>query len=85
MYFKSACGGIWLRVKLFGIRTLQASIVVLVKWRTFLVTHLVIETLRAIESDDCDFIYNDKYVYMLLIGDIMAISMKEQQFFLYFQ
>jgi len=78
-------GGIWLRVKLFRIRNLQASIVVLVRWRTLLVTHIVIETLRAIESDYCYFICNEKYVYMLLIGDIMAISMKEQQFFQYFQ
>ena len=78
-------GGIWLRVKLFRIRNLQASIVVLVRWRTLLVTHIVIETLRAIESDYCDFMCNEKYVYMLLIGDIMAISMKEQQFFQYFQ
>ena len=62
---------------MFGIRNLQANIVVLVRWRTPLVTHIVIETLRTNESDDCDFISNEKYVCMLLIGDIMAISMKE--------
>jgi len=74
----------WLRVKLFAIRTLEASIV-LVRWRTHLVTHIVIETLRAIESDDYDFISNETYDCMLLIGDMMAISKKERQFFCYFQ
>ena len=81
----SACGDIWLRVKLFEIRTLQASNVVLVRWTTRLVIHIVIKTHHIIEFDDYDFISNETYVCMLLIGDMMAISMKEQQFFCYFQ
>ena len=84
LHFKSACGGIWLRVKLFGIRTAQASIAVLVRWTQF-VSHILIETLHAIESDDYAFICNRTFVCMLLIGDMMALSMKGQQHFCYFQ
>jgi hypothetical protein len=62
LYFKSACGSIWLSVKLFGIMNFRASIVVLVRRRALLGTHVLIETLHDIESDDYDFISNETSV-----------------------